>query len=65
MGYEHLVVGAAGVVEHVGVAVLLFGALVAALVFARRLAGGAAFQDATMPCAPISAGRSCLGWSCW
>jgi uncharacterized membrane protein len=46
MGYEHLVVGAAGVVEHVGVAVLLFGALVAALVFARRLAGGAAFQDA-------------------
>jgi uncharacterized membrane protein len=46
MGYEHLVVAAAGVVEYVGVAVLLFGALLAALVFVRRLVGGTAFQDA-------------------
>ena len=46
MSYENLVVEAAGVVEHVGVAVLLFGALLAALVFARRLAGGTAFQAA-------------------
>lgn len=46
MGYENLVVGAAGVVEHVGVVVLLFGALLAALVFVRRLVGGTAFQEA-------------------
>ncbi len=46
MGYENLVVGAAGVVEHVGVLVLLFGALLAALVFVRRLVRGTAFQEA-------------------
>ena len=46
MNYEHFVVASAGVVEFIGVAVLLLGALVAALVFARRLAGGTVFQEA-------------------
>lgn len=46
MNYEHFVVTSAGVVEFIGVAVLLLGALVAALVFARRLAGGTVFQEA-------------------
>ena len=46
MNYEHFVVASAGVVEFIGVAVLLLGALVAALVFARRLAGGTTFQEA-------------------
>lgn len=46
MGCEHIVVAAAGVVELVGVAVLLLGALLAVLIFARRLVRGATFQDA-------------------
>ena len=46
MNYEHFVVASAGVVEFIGVAVLLLGALVAALVFTRRLAGGTVFQEA-------------------
>lgn len=46
MGYEHIVVAAAGVVEIIGVAVLLLGALLSAGVFARRLLRGASFQDA-------------------
>ena len=46
MGYEHFVVAAARVVEIIGVAVLLLGALLAAAVSVRRLARGADFQDA-------------------
>ena len=44
--YEHFVVAAAGVVEFIGVAVLLLGALLAAVVFVRRLIRGIAFQEA-------------------
>lgn len=46
MSYEPIIVAAAGVVEIVGVVVLLIGALLAAAVFARRLLGGAGFQEA-------------------
>lgn len=46
MNYEHFIVAAAGVVEVVGVAVLLIGALLAAAVFARRLLRGAGFEEA-------------------
>jgi hypothetical protein len=46
MGYEHFVVAAARAVDVVGVAVLLLGALLAAVAFARRLVRRAAFQDA-------------------
>jgi uncharacterized membrane protein len=46
MNYEHFIVAAAGVVEVVGVAVLLSGALLAAAVFARRLLRGAGFEVA-------------------
>lgn len=46
MDYEHLVAAAAGVVELIGVAVLLLGAFVAAVVFTRRMVGGMAFQEA-------------------
>lgn len=44
--YEHFVVAAARVVEFIGVAVLLLGALVAALAFARRLVHRVGFDDA-------------------
>jgi len=44
--YEHFVEVAARVVEFVGVAVLLLGALLAAVAFSRRLARRASFQDA-------------------
>ena len=40
MDYEHFVVAAARVVEFVGVAVLLLGALLAAAAFSRRLVRG-------------------------
>ena len=46
MNYEHFVVAAARVVEVIGVAVLLLGALLAAGVFVRRLVRGGVFQDA-------------------
>lgn len=46
MDYEHFVVAAARVVEFVGVAVLLFGRLLAAAAFSRRLVRCATFQDA-------------------
>jgi uncharacterized membrane protein len=46
MSYEHFVVAAARVVEFIGVAVLLLGALLAAAIFARRLVRHTAFQDA-------------------
>ena len=46
MDYEHFVVAAARVVEFVGVAVLLLGALLAAAAFSRRLVQRATFQDA-------------------
>lgn len=46
MDYEHFVAKAAGAVELIGVAVLLLGALIAALVFTRRMVGGEAFQEA-------------------
>ena len=46
MDYEHFVVAAARVVEFVGVAVLLLGALLAAVAFFRSLLRRAAFQDA-------------------
>jgi uncharacterized membrane protein len=46
MDYEHFVVAAARVVEFVGVAVLLLGALLAAFTFSRRLVRRATFQDA-------------------
>jgi uncharacterized membrane protein len=46
MDYEHLVAAAARVFELAGVAVLLFGALLAAGAFASRLARRVVFQDA-------------------
>ena len=46
MDFEHFVVSAARVVEFTGVFVLLLGALVAALAFARRLVRHGSFQDA-------------------
>lgn len=46
MDYEPFVAAAARVVEFAGVAVLLLGALVAAAVFAKRLAGRMAVEDA-------------------
>jgi uncharacterized membrane protein len=46
MDYEHFVVTAARVVEFVGVAVLLLGAILAAVAFSRRLVRRATFQDA-------------------
>lgn len=46
MSYEPVIVAAAGVVEIVGVVVLLAGALLAAAVFVRRLLRGAGFQEA-------------------
>lgn len=46
MDYEHFVVAAARVVEFVGVAVLLLGALLATAAFSRRLVRRATFQDA-------------------
>lgn len=46
MEYEYLVTGAARVVELAGVAVLLFGALLSAAIFATRLARRAVFKDA-------------------
>jgi uncharacterized membrane protein len=46
MAYETFVAGAARVVELVGVAVLLVGALLAGGVFARSLVRGVAMQDA-------------------
>jgi uncharacterized membrane protein len=46
MDYEHLVAMAARAVELAGVAVLLFGALLASGVFAGRLARRVIFQDA-------------------
>jgi len=46
MDYEHFVVAAARVVEFIGVAVLLLGALLAAAAFSRRLVRRVTFQDA-------------------
>jgi uncharacterized membrane protein len=46
MDYEPFVAAAARVVEFAGVAVLLLGALLAAAVFTKRLAGRMAFEDA-------------------
>ena len=46
MAYENLVAGAARVVELVGVAVLLLGALLAGGVFARSLVRGVALPEA-------------------
>ena len=46
MDYEHFVVAAARVVEFTGVFVLLLGALIATLAFARRMARRVTFQDA-------------------
>ena len=46
MDYEHLIISAARFIEHAGVAVLLFGALLAAGVFGKRLLGKMTFQDA-------------------
>ena len=46
MDYEHLVSSTARVFELAGVAVLLFGALLAIGIFAGRVARRAAFQDA-------------------
>jgi uncharacterized membrane protein len=46
MDYEHLVAGSARIVELAGVAVLLLGALFAAVAFARRLARRIDFHDA-------------------
>jgi uncharacterized membrane protein len=46
MDYEHWVVASARLVELAGVAVLLFGALLAGGAFARRLSRRAVFQDA-------------------
>ena len=46
MDYEHFVVAAARVVEFTGVFVLLLGALIATLAFARRLVRRISLQDA-------------------
>lgn len=46
MDYEHFVVAAARVVEFTGVVVLLVGALIATLAFARRLVRRVSLQDA-------------------
>ena len=46
MDFEHLIVGAARLVELAGVAVLLLGAMVAALVFVKRVSGHLTFRDA-------------------
>ena len=46
MDYEHFVVAAARVVEFTGVFVLLLGALIATLAFARRLLRRVTLQDA-------------------
>ena len=46
MHYESLIVASASVVEVTGVAVLLIGALLAALVFVRRLWRGLGFEGA-------------------
>jgi uncharacterized membrane protein len=46
MDYEHFVVAAARVVEFTGVFVLLLGALIATLAFARRLVRHVSLQDA-------------------
>jgi uncharacterized membrane protein len=46
MDYEHFVVAAARVVEFTGVFVLLLGALIATLAFARRLVHRVSLQDA-------------------
>jgi uncharacterized membrane protein len=46
MAYEYLVAGAARVVEMVGVAVLLLGALLAGVVFVRSLVRGVAMPQA-------------------
>ena len=46
MDYEHFVVAAARVVEFAGVFVLLLGALIATLAFARRLVRRVTLQDA-------------------
>jgi uncharacterized membrane protein len=46
MDYEHFVVAAARVVEFTGVFVLLLGALIATLAFARRLVRRVSLQDA-------------------
>jgi uncharacterized membrane protein len=46
MDYEHFVVAAARVVEFTGVFVLLLGALIATMAFARRLVRRVSLQDA-------------------
>ena len=46
MDQEHLITGAARLVEMAGVGVLLFGALLAAAAFAMRLARHAGFREA-------------------
>ena len=46
MDYEYLIVPAAHVIELTGVAVLLFGALLAVGIFTKRLLGQVVFQDA-------------------
>jgi uncharacterized membrane protein len=46
MDYEHFVVAATRVVEFTGVAVLLLGALIAALAFAKRLMRHIPLQEA-------------------
>jgi uncharacterized membrane protein len=46
MDYEHFVVAAARVVEFTGVFVLLLGALIATLAFAKRLVRRVSLQDA-------------------
>jgi uncharacterized membrane protein len=46
MQYEHLVAAAARVVELIGVATLLLGALLAALAFFKRVLAHTSFQDA-------------------
>lgn len=46
MDQEHLIVSAARIVELAGVSVLIFGALVAAAAFVKRVAGHVTFHDA-------------------
>jgi len=46
MDHEHLIVTAARMVELAGVSVLIFGAVVAAAAFVKRVAGHVTFNDA-------------------
>jgi len=65
MDQEHLITGAARIVEMAGVAVLLFGAVLAAGAFVWRISRHASFHRAYHELGPTSGARSCWGSSSW